>query len=67
MKTKVHKEKEEVIRVDGVVKETLPNAMFRVEIEGGHEVLGHVSGKCVCIISRFYLEIKLLLNYLHMI
>jgi translation initiation factor IF-1 len=27
------------------VQETLPNAMFRVEIEGGHEVLGHVSGK----------------------
>jgi translation initiation factor IF-1 len=39
------KKKEEVIRVDGVVHETLPNAMFRVTIEGGHEVLGHVSGK----------------------
>ena len=39
------KKKEDVIRIDGVVKETLPNAMFRVEIEGGHEVLGHVSGK----------------------
>ncbi len=37
--------KEDVIRVDGTVKETLPNAMFRVEIEGGHTVLGHVSGK----------------------
>jgi translation initiation factor IF-1 len=37
--------KEDVIRVDGVVKETLPNAMFRVEIEGGHMILGHVSGK----------------------
>lgn len=37
--------KEDVVRVDGVVKETLPNAMFRVEIEGGHLVLGHVSGK----------------------
>ena len=37
--------KEDVIRVDGIVKETLPNAMFRVEIEGGHVVLGHVSGK----------------------
>lgn len=37
--------KEDVIRVDGIVKETLPNAMFRVEIEGGHTVLGHVSGK----------------------
>jgi translation initiation factor IF-1 len=39
------KQKEEVIRVDGIVTETLPNAMFRVEIEGGHVVLGHVSGK----------------------
>lgn len=39
------KQKEGVIRVDGVVKETLPNAMFRVEIEGGHIILGHVSGK----------------------
>ncbi len=37
--------KEDVVRVDGIVKETLPNAMFRVEIEGGHTVLGHVSGK----------------------
>ncbi len=37
--------KDDVIKVDGVVKETLPNAMFRVEIEGGHVVLGHVSGK----------------------
>jgi len=39
------KKKEDVVRVDGVVKETLPNAMFLVEIEGGHVVLGHVSGK----------------------
>ncbi len=37
--------KDDVVRVDGVVKDTLPNAMFRVEIEGGHEVLGHISGK----------------------
>lgn len=37
--------KEDVIRIDGIVKETLPNAMFRIEIEGGHIVLGHVSGK----------------------
>lgn len=37
--------KEEVIRVDGIIRETLPNAMFRVEIEGGHIVLGHVSGR----------------------
>lgn len=39
------KRKEDVIRIDGIVKETLPNAMFRVEIEGGHLVLAHVSGK----------------------
>lgn len=39
------KQKEDVIRVDGVVKETLPNAMFKVAIEGGHEILAHVSGK----------------------
>ena len=39
------KSKEEVVRIDGIVKETLPNAMFRVEVEGGHEVLGYVSGK----------------------
>jgi len=39
------KNKEDVIRMDGVVKETLPNAMFRVELEGGHAMLAHVSGK----------------------
>ena len=39
------KQKDDVIKVDGIVKETLPNAMYRVEIEGGHVVLGHVSGK----------------------
>ncbi len=39
------KQKEDVIRIDGIVQETLPNAMFRVEVEGGHVVLGHVSGK----------------------
>ena len=32
-------------RVDGVVIEPLPNAMFRVEIENGHRVLAHISGK----------------------
>lgn len=38
-------QKEDVIRLDGIVKETLPNAMFRVEVEGGHIVLGHISGR----------------------
>ena len=37
--------KEEAIQVQGVVKEALPNAMFLVELENGHEVLGHISGK----------------------
>jgi translation initiation factor IF-1 len=39
------KTKDDVVRVDGIVRETLPNAMFRVEIEGGHVILGRVSGK----------------------
>ena len=37
--------KEDVIEVEGVVVETLPNAMFKVELENGHEILAHVSGK----------------------
>lgn len=37
--------KEEAIEVEGVVAESLPNAMFRVELENGHKVLAHVSGK----------------------
>ncbi len=37
--------KEEMIRVDGVIKEALPNATFRVKLESGHLVLAHVSGK----------------------
>lgn len=37
--------KDDVIEVEGVVLEALPNAMFSVEIKGGHKVLGHISGK----------------------
>ena len=37
--------KEEAIQVEGTVLETLPNAMFRVELENGHKVLAHISGK----------------------
>ena len=37
--------KEDAIEVEGTVLETLPNAMFRVELENGHKVLAHVSGK----------------------
>ena len=37
--------KSEGIEVEGVVLEKLPNAMFKVEIEGGHVILAHISGK----------------------
>jgi translation initiation factor IF-1 len=37
--------KEEKIQVEGKILEALPNAMFRVEIEGGHKVLAHICGK----------------------
>ena len=37
--------KDKGVEVEGTVRETLPNAMFRVELENGHEVLAHVSGK----------------------
>jgi translation initiation factor IF-1 len=37
--------KKEVIQVEGKVLETLPNAMFRVELPNGHKVLAHISGK----------------------
>lgn len=37
--------KEDAIQVEGRVVEALPNAMFRIELENGHRVLAHVSGK----------------------
>ncbi len=37
--------KEDAIQVEGTVVEALPNAMFRVELENGHKVLAHISGK----------------------
>lgn len=37
--------KEEPIKVEGVVLETLPNAMFKVELDNKHQVLAHISGK----------------------
>ena len=37
--------KEDVIEVEGVVIEALPNAMFQVELKNGHKVLAHISGK----------------------
>ena len=38
-------EKEEAIQVEGTVTEALPNTTFRVELENGHEVHAHISGK----------------------
>jgi len=37
--------KKEAIEVEGTVKESLPNAMFRVELPNGHKVLAHISGR----------------------
>ncbi len=37
--------KEEPIKVEGIVLETLPNAMFKVELDNKHQVLAHISGK----------------------
>ena len=38
-------EKEEGIQMEGVVLEPLPNAMFKVRLENGHEILAHIAGK----------------------
>ncbi len=45
--------KEEAIEVDGVVQEALPNAMFKVDLENGHNVLAHISGK----MRKYYIRI----------
>ena len=37
--------KEDVIEEEGIVSESLPNTMFKVKLENGHEVLAHISGK----------------------
>ena len=37
--------KEEAIEVEGIVKEALPNTMFKVELQNGHEILAYLSGK----------------------
>ena len=37
--------KDDAIEVEGTVIETLPNAMFRVQLDNGHKVLAHISGK----------------------
>ena len=37
--------KDDVIELEGIVLESLPNAMFQVELENGHKILAHISGK----------------------
>jgi translation initiation factor IF-1 len=37
--------KQDVIEIEGRILESLPNAMFRVELENGHKILAHISGK----------------------
>ena len=37
--------KQDAIKIDGVITETLPNASFRVKLDNGHEILAHISGK----------------------
>jgi translation initiation factor IF-1 len=38
-------QKESTIQVDGTIVEALPNTMFRIDLENGHRILGHISGK----------------------
>ncbi len=49
----IAKSKEDAIVLEGTIIESLPNAMFRVELENGHSVLGHISGK----MRRHYIRI----------
>jgi translation initiation factor IF-1 len=49
------KAKKDVIEAVGTVTEALPNAMFRVKLESGHEVLAHISGK----MRMYYIRILL--------
>jgi len=52
-KKKERKAKKDVIEAEGTVVETLPNAMFRVRLDTGHEILAHISGK----IRMYYIRI----------
>ena len=54
--------KDDVIEVKGKVMEPLPNAMFRVELENGHKILAHVSGKMMMHFIRILPGDKVLLQ-----
>jgi len=45
--------KKNVIELEGTIVESLPNAMFKVKLENGHEILGHISGK----MRMYYIKI----------
>ncbi|HIA47406.1 MAG TPA: translation initiation factor IF-1 [Candidatus Hydrogenedentes bacterium] len=45
--------KEKAIELEGIVSEPLPNAMFKVKLDNGHEILAHISGK----MRKFYIRI----------
>ena len=47
--------KDDVIELEGTVLEALPNAMFRVELENGHKILAHISGK----MRKFFIKIAI--------
>ncbi len=55
MVKKTGKKKEKAIEVEGTVVETLPNTMFRVELDSGHEVLAYLSGK----MRKYYIRVLL--------
>ena len=41
----IHLAKDDVIEFEGTISETLPNTMFRVKLENGHEIIAHISGR----------------------
>lgn len=49
------KKKKDVIEAEGIVTEALPNAMFRVQLDSGHSILAHISGK----MRMYYIRILL--------
>lgn len=54
-KDKTRKEKEKMIEAEGTVVEALPNTMFRVELDNGHEVLAYLSGR----MRKYYIRVLL--------
>lgn len=50
--------KQDLIEMEGTVTESLPNAMFRVDLDNGFNVLAHISGKSEGTTLKFYLEIE---------